>query len=232
MSSDFRDPTTSERLAELMDYQTLRGLLPEFAQALKQDRDLLESLGLQPKSKNLIDFGPAALSRLEAKAIRDFDMRRQIEMTARANFDAQGQAHAMALSLMESRNHSDLARRLREEAYKRFGLASATIALEDTAPIPLGWMTLDYGGVDYIIGETGLSLLGPDGVCRALFGEDVRRVKSAAVIRTAMWREGRPGAVSFGSADWEGFSPEMGAELVAFIARVVERVAERWPIIA
>lgn len=232
MSSDFRDPTTTERLAALMDYQTLRGLLPDFVQELKQDRELLDKLGLQPKTRNLIDFGPAALSRLEAKAIRDFDMRRQIEATARANFEAQGQAHAMALSLMEARNHSDLARRLNEEVRNRFGLVCATIALEDTAPIPLGWMTLDYGGVDYIIGETGLSLLGPDGVCRALFGDEVRRIKSAAVIRTAMWREGRPGAVAFGSADWEGFSPDMGAELVAFIARVVERVAERWPVLS
>lgn len=231
MSSDFRDPDTKARLAELMDYQTLRSLVPEFTQDLKQDRALLDALGLQPKSRNLIDFGPAALSRLEAKALRDFDVRRQLEMTARANFDAQSQAHAMALNLMESRNHSDLARRLDQEARERFGLVTATIALEDTAAIPLGWMTLDYGGVDYIIGETGLSLMGPEGVCRALFGEDVRRIKSAAVLRTAMWRDGRPGAVAFGSADYEGFSPDMGAELVAFVTRVVERVAERWPIL-
>ncbi|ESQ81060.1 DUF484 family protein [Asticcacaulis sp. YBE204] len=232
MSSDYREPSTVERLAALMDYQTLRGLLPDFAQEIKQDRALLDAMGLQPKTRNLIDFGPAALSRLEAKAIKDFDVRRQLELTAKANFDAQNQAHGLILSLMEARNHSDLARRLNEEVRSRFGLVSATIALEDTAPVPLGWMTLDYGGVDYIIGETGLSLLGPEGVCRALFGEDVRRIKSAAVLRTAMWRDGRPGAVAFGSADFDGFSPEMGAELVAFVTRVVERVAERWPVLS
>ncbi|MDC7682646.1 DUF484 family protein [Asticcacaulis sp. BYS171W] len=232
MSSDYREPSTVERLAALMDYQTLRGLLPDFVQEIKQDRALLDAMGLQPKTRNLIDFGPAALSRLEAKAIKDFDVRRQLELTAKANFDAQNQAHGLILSLMEARNHSDLARRLNEEVRSRFGLVAATIALEDTAPVPLGWMTLDYGGVDYIIGETGLSLLGPEGVCRALFGEDVRRIKSAAVLRTAMWRDGRPGAVAFGSADFDGFSPEMGAELVAFVTRVVERVAERWPVLS
>jgi uncharacterized protein YigA (DUF484 family) len=164
--------------------------------------------------------------------LKDFDVRRQLEMTAKANFDAQSQTHGLCLALMEARNHSDLARRLQEEARNRFGLVAATLSLEDTAPVPLGWKTLDYGGVDYIIGETGLSLLGPDAVCRVLFDDDVKRVKSAAVLRIALWREGRPGLVAFGSSDYDGFSPEMGAELVAFVARVVERVADRWPVLS
>ena len=36
---------------------------------------------------------------------------------------------------------------------------------------------------------------------------------------------------AFGSPDEEGFTSRMGCELVAFIARVVERTAERWPIL-
>ena len=125
------------------------------------------------------------LREIRERALKDFDIRRQLEMTARANFDAQSQTHGLVLSLMEARNHSDLARRLNEEVRHRFGLVAATIALEDTGAVPLGWKTLDYGGVDYIIGETGLSLLGPDGVCRVLFDDDVKRVKSAAVLRIA-----------------------------------------------
>jgi uncharacterized protein YigA (DUF484 family) len=217
---------------DLDNWQAVRRHLIAHADEIKRDTALLETLGLQSKSKHLIDFGPAALSRLEARAMKDFDVRRQLEMTAKANFDAQSQTHGMALNLMEARNHSDLARRLNEEARSRFGLVAATIALEDTAPVPLGWKTLDYGGVDYIIGETGLSLLGPDAVCRVLFDEDTKRVKSAAVLRIALWREGRPGLVAFGSNDYDGFSPDMGAELVAFIARVIERVAERWPVLS
>jgi hypothetical protein len=37
--------------------------------------------------------------------------------------------------------------------------------------------------------------------------------------------------LAFGSPDPEGFTPDMGTELVAFLARVVERTAERWPIL-
>jgi len=226
MSTDGGIPTL-----ELNDWQTLRRQLTRHADALHRDKALLDALGLQPKTRHLIDFGPAALSRLEQRALKDFDVRRQLEMTAKANFDAQNQTHGLVLALMEARNHADLARRLNEESRARFGLIAATIALEDTAPIPLGWQALDDGGVDYIIGETGLSLLGPDGVCRALFGDEVRRIKSAAVLRIALWREGRPGLVAFGSHDFDGFSENMGAELVAFVARIVERVAERWPVL-
>ncbi len=226
MSSDGGTP-----ILELDDWLTLRRQLPQHAETLHRDKALLETLGLQPKARHLIDFGPAALSRLEQRALKDFDVRRQLEMTAKANFDAQNQTHGLVLSLLEARNHADLARRLNDEARGRFGLISATIALEDTAPVPLGWQTLDDGGVEYIIGETGLSLLGPEGVCRAVFGDEVRRIKSAALLRVALWREGRPGIVAFGSHDYDGFSENMGAELVAFVARIVERVAERWPVL-
>lgn len=216
---------------DIDNWQALRRHLVKHADDIARDTALLDALGLQPKSRHLIDFGPAALARLEARALKDFDVRRQLEMTAKANFDAQSQTHGMILSLLEARNHADLARRLHDEARSRFGLIAASVALEDTAPVPLGWKTLDYGGVDYIVGETGLSLLGPEGVCRVLFDDDVKRIKSAAVLRIALWREGRPGLVAFGSSDFDGFSPEMGAELVAFVARVVERVAERWPVL-
>ncbi len=215
----------------VQSWTALRRLMIEYAEDVRADKPLLDEMGLQNKTKNLIDFGPAALARLEARAMKDFDSRRRLETTMRANFDAQSQTHAMALSLMESRNHSDLARRLNEEARERFGLIAATVALEDIAPIPLGWMALDYGGVDYIVGEDGFSLLGPEGVCRVLFGDDVRRIRSAAVLRIALWREARPGLVAFGSSDAEGFTEDMGAELVAFIARVVERVGDRWPVL-
>ncbi len=51
------------------------------------------------------------------------------------------------------------------------------------------------------------------------------------MLRIALWREGRPGLVAFGSHDFEGFSENMGAELVAFVARIIERVADRWPVL-
>jgi uncharacterized protein len=234
MSSDHDTsllPPGAAEAAAALDWDTLKARLPEFAEALKHDPALLEQMGLSAKKRNLIDFGPAALSRLEAKAMKDFDLRRQLETTSRANFDAQTQTHHLVLNLMQARNHSDLANRLASEARVRFGLVTATIALENTGPVPLGWKTIEDGGVDYIIGEGAPSLLGPEGACRVLFGDDIKRVKSAAVLRLNLWREGRPGVIAFGASDFEGFRADMGAELVLFVAHVVERIADRWPVL-
>jgi uncharacterized protein YigA (DUF484 family) len=61
-------------------------------------------------------------------------------------------------------------------------------------------------------------------------------VKSVALIRMAPQFPGADGPArhaicAFGSFEADGFTPTMGCELVAFIARVVERTAERWPIL-
>ena len=52
-----------------------------------------------------------------------------------------------------------------------------------------------------------------------------------AMVRVAFWEPGREGVLAFGSPDAKGFTADMGAELVAFLARVVERTAERWPVL-
>ena len=64
-----------------------------------------------------------------------------------------------------------------------------------------------------------------------LFGERAETIGSMAMVRMAIWEPARQGLLAFGSADPEGFTADMGAELVAFLARVVERTAERWPVL-
>jgi len=136
--------------------------------------------------------------------------------------------HEVALSLMESKHLSDLALRLNAQSVIRFSMVKSVLAIEDTGPVPLGWRSLDEGGVDYLIGETEEALLGPDGVCRILFGDEVRQIRSAALIRLRLWRDQRPALLAFGSGDEGGFEPAMGMELIGFIAKVIERTAARW----
>ena len=62
-----------------------------------------------------------------------------------------------------------------------------------------------------------------------LFGSRSDKVRSMAMVRMSIWEPSRFAILAFGSPDDEGFTPDMGAELVAFLARVVERTAERWP---
>jgi uncharacterized protein YigA (DUF484 family) len=218
-----------------LHWPRVRDWLQAHPDLLAQDRALLEELGLKATGRNVVDFGKAALTRLEAAAEREADARKRIEAVARANFAAQTQTHVAALDLMEARNPSDLARRLDAVAQGRFGLAGAAIALEKPGPIPFGWKALDPGGVDGLLGDHGLTWLGPNFQGLNLFGAADDEVRSVALIRMAPQFPGsdaRHAVCAFGSPEADGFAPSMGCELVAFIARVVERTAERWPILA
>lgn len=219
-----------------LHWPEIRAWLQANAQTLLDDRSLLEEVGLKPHGRNVIEFGPAALTRLEAVVEREAGARKQIEAIARANFAAQTQTHVAALDLLEARNQSDLARRLDACAQGRFGLAGAAIALEKPGGVPFGWRSLEAGGVDNLLGEDGLTWLGPNFEGLNLFGAAEDEVRSVALIRMAPVFIGsetgaRHALCAFGSPEPEGFTAQMGCELVAFIARVVERTAERWPIL-
>ena len=162
------------------------------------DAHLLQALGLRPHAPNVVEFGPAALARLSAARERESEARQEVEAIARANFSAQGQAHDLVLDLLAAANSADLAWRLHEGAQRRFGLEIASVGVEGQP-----------GGAE-------------------LFGEAAERVRSVALVRLSLGDPKRAGLVAFGSADPDGFTNDMGVELIAFVGQVVERLAERW----
>jgi hypothetical protein len=207
---------------------------PEF---LTGDDGLLDELGLKVaqgvSGGNVVEFAPAAMARIHAAHQQEATQRQQLEETARANFSAQAQTHGAVVDLLEARNHSDLARRVDELAQQRFGLAAGVIALETDAHPPAGWKMLVEGQVDMILGgDRRLARMGFAPTALGLFGERAEEIASMAMVRMAIWEPSRQGLLAFGSTDPEGFTQDMGSELVAFLARVVERTAERWPILA
>ena len=107
------------------------------------------------------------------------------------------------------------------------------IALEtDADHPPAGWTRLVEGPVDMILGGSQrLAHMGFAPTALGLFGDQAETIRSMAMVRMAMWEPSRQGLLAFGSADPASFTEDMGAELVAFLARVVERTAERWPIL-
>jgi len=210
----------------------VRRFLSDNPDFLRDDAGLLDELGLRVADGNVVEFGPAALARVHAAHQREAMQRQQIEAVARANFSAQAQTHGAVIDLLDARNHSDLAWRLDELAKQRFGLTAAIVALEAEERVPAGWTRLVAGQVDMILGgPQRLARMGFAPTALPLFGARSDDVRSMAMVRTAMWEPARQGLLAFGSPDPAGFTEDMGAELVAFLARVVERTAERWPVL-
>ena len=209
----------------------VRRFLSDNPDFLRDDPALLAKLGLRPDAANIVDFGPAALARVHEAHKRESSARKHLEATARANFAAQAQTHGAVVDMLESRNHADLARRVDELAQLRFGLIGGVVALEGPERTPAGWRMLIEGQIDMIIGHDRVALMGFEPVALGLFGDRAPQVRSMAMVRMAIWEPSREGLLAFGSADEHGFTEDMGVELVAFLARVVERTAERWPVL-
>jgi uncharacterized protein YigA (DUF484 family) len=207
----------------------VRDFLIAKPELIREDEALMRALGVRLIAANVVDFGPAALARVEQARQRETTARQEIEQVAKANFAAQAETHAVVVDLLEARNNADLARRVNAAAVERFGLAAGAIAAEGPGAVPTGWRVLPTGFTDLILGPEGLARLGPVEGGEELFGEAAGRVRSMALLRMAVWPDGRPCILAFGSSEPDGFRSDMGAELVAFLARVVERTAERWP---
>jgi uncharacterized protein YigA (DUF484 family) len=209
----------------------VRDLLIAKPELIRNDEGLMRALGVRPIAANVVDFGPAALARLEAARSRESSARQEIEQIARANFSAQAKTHEVIVDLLQARNNADLARRVHEAARGPFALAAGAIVLEGPAPAPTGWMTAPAGLVDDLLGPSGRERIGPASAAEVLFGSAGGAIESMALVRLTLWSEGRAGVLAFGSPDPLGFRPDMGGELVTFLARVVERTAERWPVL-
>ena len=218
--------------APRIDPGAVRRFLSDNPEFLTGDDGLLDELGLKVAAGNVVEFAPAVMARVHAAHQREASQRQQVEETARANFSAQAATHGAVVDLLDARNHSDLARRVDELAQQRFGLAAGVIAVE-TEGLPLaGWKMLVESQVDMILGgPQRLARMGFAPTALGLFGERAEEIKSMAMVRMAIWEPSRQGLLAFGSAAPESFTEDMGAELVAFLARVVERTAERWPIL-
>ena len=90
---------------------------------------------------------------------------------------------------------------------------------------PEGWRRLPDDGVARVLDDGAELLLGFRATALGLFGEQAPFVRSMALARLQL--PNGPGLLGFGSGDPEGFTPDMGPELVAFVARVAERLARR-----
>jgi uncharacterized protein YigA (DUF484 family) len=221
--------TMTQAAEAALGWPSVRGFLKTHPNLVRDDAELLADLGLRINAANVVEFGPAALARhIEARQ-RESSARIELESTARANFAAQAQCHAGVMDILESRNNADLARRVDETGRLRFGLTAAALAAEGR--VPAGWRGLNEGMVDAVMGADRLVFMGPNAYARTLFGETSEPIESCALIRLALWAPVRAGVLAFGSADPNGFAPDMGVELITFLAGVVERTAERWPVL-
>jgi hypothetical protein len=205
---------------------TVKALLRANRDLVLDDRELLAELGLRLDAANIIDFGPVALSRVAAAHERESSQRKRLEAVSQANFAAQTRTHASVIDLLEARDHADLAQRIDQIARLQFDLVAGVLALEGPNGVPSGWRPLAEGQVNLILGPRRHARMGVAPTASGLFGDLAPVVGSVAMVRLTIGP--RAGVMAFASGESGAFTAEMGADLVTFLARVVERTADRW----
>jgi hypothetical protein len=208
--------------------EAIRAFLRSRPDFLRDDAELMQALGMRPAAANVVDFGPEALSRVARAHRQESTVRQRLEATARDNFEAQERTHEAVLDLIGARCHADIALKLDDLARDLFGLSAAVVALEGPERVPPGWRVLVEGQVDLTLGDGKAARLGVVPTALGLFGPAAESVGSVALVRLAIGEPARAGVLAFGAEGSETFSSDMGHELIDFIARVVERTAERW----
>jgi hypothetical protein len=222
------DMNRAARAEAFDEAQTVKALLRAHRDLLLGDQELLAELGLRLDAANIVDFGPVALSRVSAAHERESSQRKRLEAVSQANFDAQSRTHASVIDLLEARDQADLARRVDDIARLQFDLVTGAVALEGPDGVPDGWRPLAKGQVDLIVGRRRAARMGVVPTALGLFGDLAPVVGSVALVRLKIGA--RAGVLAFAGGESSAFTVDMGADLVSFLARVVERTAERWAI--
>ena len=230
MAADISGASLARDPALPAEAEAVRAFLLENADWLRGDPHLLGALALRPDAANVVDFGPVALSRVTAAHQWESGERRRLEAMAQANFAAQTQTHAAVLDVLEADSLEDLASRVDALARQRFGLVVGALAMEGPDQAP-GWLSLLEGQTNLLMGPDPMARLGHIPTAAGLFGDHAPAIQSVAVARLIFPDSDRQGVMAFGALDAEAFTEDMGDELVVFLARVVERVARRWPTI-
>jgi len=228
MTSDLIEFSRAQNPTSTVSPDAVKSFLLDNPNWLRDNPHLMSNLGLRLDAANLVDFGPVALSRVSAARQRESDERKRLEAMAQANFAAQNQTHAAVLDVLEASSLADLPLRVDELARRRFGLAKGVIAVEN-CHAPSGWIPLAEGQTDMLIGYVHMARLGRLPIAAGLFGSQATVIQSVALARLSLWGDHCDGVLAFGAFDEDAFTPDMGDELVTFLARVVERASQRWP---
>ncbi|MCP5372143.1 MAG: DUF484 family protein [Hyphomicrobiales bacterium] len=206
---------------------------PDF---LARNPDLLESMDWPERWRGdgVVDMQKFMVERLRGEIDNLRDATQDVIETSRTNMSVQQRTHAAVLALLAAEGLDPLFHLVTEELPLVLGVDAMTIGFEPAFPpmtrlIAPDVHSLTPGTVDRLLGEGGdISLrkdMADDGT---VFGPAADLVRSAALVRIQPGGEAPVGLFAIGAREPDVFQPRQGTELVAFLARVVERCVERW----
>lgn len=237
--SQFNDRTEAEQIRESapgVSADEVRAFLLQHPDFVASDADLIAALlPVRDEGDNVVDMQQFVIAKLQRQVRTLRDIQSDLIEASSLNSLAREQVHAAALAMLDARSFESFVEFVTsaDGLARTLGLQGAAICLE-TAGNAAGIgvpniRMLEPGGVGRMIGgDMPYRLVANVHGSRGLYGELAEGVQSEALVRLDFSPITPPGLLALGGAGAEQFHPDQAADLLEFLARIVERCVRLW----
>ena len=223
----------------------LRAAILATPDAVLDDNDLMQALvtaNEQARGDNVIDLRDIAMQRLEARLDRLEGTHRSVIAAAYENLAGTNQIHRAILRLLEPTDFEDFLRTLGNDVAEILRVDHITLVLEttvvqsDPAVNSLGgiltivkpgfidnYLTADRSGNARDVTLREISRLDP-----LVYGTEIEGLGSEACLKLDLGVGRLPSMIVMGTRDPRHFTPQLGTDLLTFLAGVFERSMRHW----
>lgn len=235
--SQFNDRTeiaTIRVSAPSLSPAEVRAFLLQHPDFVASDADLVAALTpARDEGGNVVDMQQYVIGRLQRQVRTLRDIQSDLIEASSLNSLAREQVHAAALAMLDARSFEAFVAYVAapEGLARTLGLRAAAICIEAANPRAdaSGVRILEIGGVARMMGgDMPYRLVANVHGSRGLYGELADEVQSEALVRLDFSRVTPPGLLALGGAGAEQFHPDQAADLLEFLARIVERCVRLW----
>jgi len=189
----------------------------------------------QHSGDNVTDLGRFMVRRLQEETQRLKEREAGLLEISRANQVSQDRVHRAALALLDANNFQHLIHIVTRDLADLLDVDVVTLCVEaqdGDGPRRIatnGVYVLESGAIDMLLGPRETVYLGAAFAGQeAVFGPASGLVRSLALIRLATSPRSPVGLMALGSRDVGMFETGQRAELLGFLARVLERLLRAW----
>ncbi|HEX7777154.1 MAG TPA: DUF484 family protein [Parvibaculum sp.] len=237
--SQHNDRTEAEQIRESLpslSADDVRAYLLAHPDFVTDDAELIASLApARDHGRNVVDMQHFVIGKLQRQVRTLRDIQSDLIEASSLNSLARDQVHAATLAMLDARNFEDFIGYVTgpDGLAAALGLRAAAICIEAANGIhPIGTGSvhvLEAGGVARMMGGDLPYRLVPNVLgSRGLYGDLATGVQSEALVRLDFSRASPPGLLALGGSAPEQFHPDQAADLLEFLARIVERSVRRW----
>ncbi len=226
---------TDADLAEIPD-DALRAALRARPNLVLDDLELMRDLikTRRPSGRNVRDLYGVLLTQLETQLEDLTGAHEQVIDAAYANMMSMAQTRHAALRILEAQSLEELAQIIMRESPAMLDLDVARLCIEGPAdklprsvtPLAPGLVDAYCGSDEFAEGAAVMRRVSADG--ELIFGDSARIVESEGLAPLDFGADLPRGLLAFGADDRDAFRPDHGADNLAFLGKVVERIARPW----